>query len=61
MFVVIFFVQSRKILVLVLMSGVLGRRRGPNDYVLFPNEMGEDEGSDQEVLGFHSVIWTAAH
>lgn len=34
-----------------LMSGVLGRRRGPDDYVLFPNEKGEDEGSDQEVLG----------
>lgn len=27
-----------------LMSGVLGRRRGPDDYVLFPNEKREDEG-----------------
>lgn len=27
-----------------LMSGVLGRRRGPEDYVLFPNERREDEG-----------------
>lgn len=49
--VIIFCVQERKILVGFLMSGVLGRRRGPDDYVLFPNEEREDEGSDQEVLG----------
>lgn len=40
-----------------LMSGVLGRRRGPDDYLLFPNEMRGDEESSQEVLGFHSVYW----
>lgn len=27
-----------------LMSGVLGRRRGPDDYVLFPNGKREEEG-----------------
>lgn len=38
------------------------KRRGPGDYVLFPNEKGEDEGGgwrgdDQEgFLGFHSDI-----
>lgn len=50
------------------MFGVLGRRRGPGDYLLFPNEMREDEGNRSEgfgafffFLGFHFAAWTAAH
>lgn len=33
------------------MFGVLGRRRGPGDYLLFPNEMREDEGNRSEGFG----------
>lgn len=49
------------------MFGVLGRRRGPGDYLLFPNEIREDEGNRSEgfgpffFLGFHFAAWTAAH
>lgn len=63
-----FFVQNRgkKPGRFFLMSGVLGRRRGPDDYVLFPNEKREDEGARSGhirdfSLGFHSVTGTVAH
>lgn len=58
---------TEKIPVVFLMFGVLGRRRGPGDYLLFPNEMREDEGNRSEgfgaffFLGFHFAAWTAAH
>lgn len=40
-----------------LMSGVLGRRTGPDNYLLFPNEGREDEGNSQEVLGGFRVLF----
>lgn len=42
---------TEKIPVVFLMFGVLGRRRGPGDYLLFPNEMREDEGNRSEGFG----------
>lgn len=47
-------------------SGVLGRRSGPDDYVLFPNEKRGDEGGAIRRFsgfspGFRSVAGTADH